>query len=108
LAHDNSAASSFVESVTKIPNDRGDKTPSPIVLKGTQLVRKSNSTVPDTIQILLAVFRVENKSVDLVLSMNIPLQTAEGNIDNIIYQRAQDDFMASAESLRIEDFSLFV
>ncbi|KAF9653043.1 Mog1p/PsbP-like protein [Thelephora ganbajun] len=108
LAHDNSATSSSVESVTKIPNNRGDKTPSPVVLKGTQFVRKFNSTVPDIIHVLLAVFRVESKNVDLVLSMNIPLQTAEGETDYTEYQRAQRDFETAVKSLRILDFDLFV
>jgi len=108
LADDNSAGSSFVESVATIPNNRGDETPSPIVLKGDQLVRKFNSTVPDTIRILLAVFRVESKNVDLVLSMNIPLETVEGKTDNAEYQRAQHDFETAVKSLRILDFDLFV
>jgi len=109
LAEDNSAGSSFVEStVATLPNDRGDKTPSPIVLKGSQLVRKFNSTVPDTIRIFLAVFRVESKKIDLVLSMNVPLRTVEGKTDDVEYQRAQHDFETAVKSLRILDLGLFV
>jgi hypothetical protein len=108
LAHDNSAASSSVESVTTIPNNRGEETPSPIFLRGNQLVPKFNSTVPDTICVLLAVFRVEEKNADLVLSMNVPLLTAEGKIDDAEYQGAQRDFETAVESLRILDFGLFV
>ena len=108
LAHDNSATSSSIKSVTEIANDRGDETPSPIVLKGIQLVRKFNSTVLDTIYILLAVFRVKSKNVDLVLSMNIPLETPDDDIDDVKYEQAQRNFETAVESLRIIDFDLFV
>jgi hypothetical protein len=108
LADDNSAASSSVESVTKMSYDWRDGTPSPIILKGTQLVRKFNSAVPDTIRVLLAVFRIESKNVDLALSMNIPLQTAEGGTGDDEYQRAERDFNTAVESLRIINFGLFV
>jgi len=91
-----------------MPNNGGDKTPSPTVLKGNQLVRKFNSTVPDTIRILLAVFRVESKKVDLVLSMNVPLRTAEGETDDSKYQLAQRDFETAVKSLRVLNFDLFV
>lgn len=114
--------SSFVESVTAMPNDGGDKTPTPVVLKGNQLVRKFNSTVPDTIHILLAVFRVVSRSrrglnsgidpifapVDLVLSMNIPLRTAEGKATDAEYEEAQHDFETAVKSLSIINFGLFV
>jgi len=108
LAHDNSAVSSSVESCIKKRSNRGDKTPSLTVLEGTQLVRKFNSTLPDKIYILLALFRVESKNVDLVLSMNIPPHTAGGNIDDAEHQRAQRDFETAVESLQIIDFRLFV
>lgn len=108
MADDNSAASSSVERVTrKLKDGRGD-TPSPIVLHGTQLVCKFNSAVLHTIHVLLAVFRIESKNVDLVLSMNIPLGAVEDRIDDAKYQQAQLDFDTAVESLRILDFRLFV
>lgn len=108
LAEDNSAADSSIERVTRVPKGEDDSTPSPIVLQGTQLVRKFNYTTPDTIRILLAIFRVESKNVDLVLSMNIPLATVEGKLDDNVYQRARLDFDTAVKSLRILDFGLFV
>jgi len=108
LADDNSAGSSSVESIKTVPNNNGDKTPSPIVLVGNQSVRKFNSTVPDEIRILLAVFRVESKRVDLVLSMNVPLWTMGDKTDDAERQRAQEDFETAVTSLRILDFGLFV
>jgi len=108
LAEDNSAADSSIERVTRVPKGEDDSTPSPIVLQGTQLVRKFNYTTPDTIRILLAIFRVESKNVDLVLSMNIPLATVEGKLDDDAYQRARLDFDTAVKSLSILDFGLFV
>lgn len=106
LANDNSAASSSVEEVTRITKDKRDDTPSPIVLHGNQLVRKFNSSVLDRVRILLAVFRIESKNVDLVLSMNIPPGTVEGEA-NDGYQQAQRDFDTAVKSLRILDYGLF-
>jgi len=108
LAKDNSAEASSVESVTKLPKDKGDDTPSPIVLQGTQLVRKFNSPVPDRIRILLAAFRIKSKNVDLVLSMNIPLETVEGKVDDAKHKQAQLDFDTAVKSLRILDLGLFL
>jgi len=88
-------------------HDGGDKTPTPVVLRGSQLVRKFNSTAPNKIHVLLAVFRVVSKNVDLVLSMNIP-RTAEGEAVDAEYQGAQSDFEVAVKSLRILDFDLFV
>lgn len=79
-----------------------------MVLKGTQLVRKFDSAQSHKIYILLAIFRVESKNVDLVLSMNIPPNTVEGNTGDAGYQRAQRDFETAVESVQIIDFGLFV
>jgi len=105
LAGDNSAASSSIERVSRIPGDRGGDTPSPIVLHGTQLVHKFNSAVLDTVRIFLAVFRIKSKNVDLVLSMNVPLETVEGRVDDTKYQL---DFDTAVKSLHVLDFGLFV
>ena len=107
MADDNSAADSSVESVTILPDSGGDVTPTPIVLKGNQLVRKFDSTIPHTIHILLAVFRVVSKNVDLVLSMNVPPRTA-GEAADAEYRGAQRDFETAVKSLRILDLGLFV
>ena len=88
-------------------HDGGDKTPAPVVLRGNQLVRKFNSTAPVKIYILLAVFRVASKNVDLVLSMNIP-RTAEGEVVDAEHKEVQSDFEVAVKSLRILDFDLFV
>ena len=79
---------------------RVDGIPPPIVLEGTQHVRKFDST---GLGILLAVFRFKCKNVDLVLSMNIPPHT-----DDARHQQAQSDFRVAVESLHIVDFGLFV
>ena len=88
-------------------HDRGDDTPIPVVLRGNQLVRKFNSTTPDEIHVLLAVFRIVSKNIDLVLSMNVP-RTVEDGVADAKYQEAQRDFEIAVKSLHVLDFGLFV
>ncbi|KAF8969805.1 hypothetical protein BDZ97DRAFT_160880 [Flammula alnicola] len=108
LAHDNSARSATVESVVMIPNDRGDGTPSAIVLKGVQMVPKFNHTTPDKVQIFMALFRVESKAADLVLTFNVPVESVDGGaVDSGGLENAEADFNTFVRSLRIVDFGLF-
>jgi len=108
LAHDNSAVSSEVNNVIIIPNDRGDDTPSPIVLTGMQLVPKFNRTNPDQVRILMGVYRVESKAVDLVVTSNIPMRSDDGGaVDEAGFVAAQADFNKLVSSLKIVDLGLF-
>lgn len=91
-----------------IPNDRGDDTPSPIVLTGTQKVKKFNHNTPDDVRIILALYRVVSKNVDLVMSINIPLRTSEGQaVSDKDQLDAKQVFDTAAKSLQIVDFGLF-
>ncbi len=94
-----------------IPNDRGgdDATPSAIVLRGQQRVQKFNSTSLDDVRILLALYRVETKGVDLLLTLNFPMNVAGegGTRTEEQYVEACRDFGSIATSLRIVDFGLF-
>ncbi|KAG6891036.1 hypothetical protein C0992_010698 [Termitomyces sp. T32_za158] len=108
LAHDNSAVSAVVDAVNIIPNDRGDDTPSAILLSGTQQVPKFNHTEPDAVHILLALYRVTSKAIDLVVSFNIPTKT--GNLDEVSkeYEEAvRKHFDKFVRSLKIVDYGLF-
>ncbi|KAF4614719.1 hypothetical protein D9613_002786 [Agrocybe pediades] len=108
LAHDNSAENTQVETVYRVPNDRGDDTPSATILKGIQFVPKFNHTTPDKVQILMALYRIEEKSIDLVVTFNIPLQVVGGGaVDQRQLEKAQADFDVFSRSLRIVDFGLF-
>jgi len=108
LAHDNSACSTKVESVSLIPNDRGDNTPSVIILKGEQSVQKFNHSTPDKVRILMALFRIESKPVDLVVTFNIPLEAVDGGaVSNEDLEKVQIDFNNIVRTLRIVDFGLF-
>ena len=78
LAHDNSATSHSVQGIQHIPNDRGDGTPSHTLLTGRQQVAKYNRTASDDIQVFMALYRIEDKNVDLVLTMNVPIVSADG------------------------------
>jgi hypothetical protein len=110
LAHDNDALSSSVEDVRTITIDRavGDETPSVTILRGKQGVQKFNKTSVDDVRIFVALYRVEKKGVDLVLTLNFPMSVGDGNIrTEEQYMKAQSDFHAIATSLRIIDFDLF-
>jgi len=98
-----------VQSVAEVvPNDRGDNTPPAIILKGLQMVPKFNHTTPDSVRILMALFRVECKDIDLVVTFNIPLETVDsGAVNGLDVERAEVDFDTFFGSLEIVDFSLF-
>ncbi|KAJ7940861.1 hypothetical protein B0H13DRAFT_1940346 [Mycena leptocephala] len=111
LAHDNSAQASAINSVVVIPNARGDKTPPAIMLSGVQSVAKFNKVDQDQVRVLMALFRVEDKRVDLVVTFNVPTESqdhADGAIDEEGWNLVQIHFDAFIRSLCIVDFSLFV
>ncbi|KAH9934884.1 Mog1p/PsbP-like protein [Fomitopsis serialis] len=109
LVHDNDAVENKIIEVSQLSGESsGNRTPLPIVLSGTQLVRKFNHTHPDELRILLAVYRIQDKNVDLVLSMNIPMKTSDGaTITGDQFAVAQETFSLAARSLRIVDYGLF-
>jgi len=108
LAHDNSASSSEVFSVNIVPNDRGDSTPSVILLSGVQSVRKFNRTAQDQVRILMGLYRIEAKGIDLVVTFNIPVTSQDGGaVDSSRLEVIQQQFDTFTRSLRIIDFGLF-
>ena len=109
LAHDNSAQSSVVHDIMVVPNDRGDDTPSPIILVGTQKVPKFHGTNADEVRILMALYRVESKGIDLVVTCNVPMVSADsGAVGEEGWKVAKEDFDLLVNSLKIVDFGLFV
>lgn len=108
VAHDNDAELSQVEEINVVPHERDDSTPSPIVLRGTQTVRKFNRKELDTIQILMALYRVKDRKADLVVTFNIPIKSEDpGVATEVQVQRVIDDFKEVVKSLEIKDFNLF-
>jgi hypothetical protein len=118
VAHDNDAESSTVLSVGTFPtpgdhhaatNRPSIPTPIPTTLSGTQKAAKFNQTTLDEILILLSLWRVETKNVDLVLTFNIPLTAADGSgVDEVGQEQAKKQFEITVQSLEIIDFGLFV
>jgi len=107
LAEDNSAEVSEVQSINVIPNDRGDDTPSPIVLTGLQHVRKFNQTNSDEVRILMGLFRVVDACIDIVVTCNVPVRSDDGAVDDGGWRIANKDFDVLVRSLKIVDFGLF-
>ncbi|GJE86873.1 Mog1 domain-containing protein [Phanerochaete sordida] len=106
LAHDNSATNKTVLDVNPTSQHQGD-TPAPIILRGTQSVPKFNAVEPDEVQILLALYRIESKNVDFVMTMNVPTKTTDGGAATPTELAAATQvFNAAAPSLKIVDFGL--
>jgi hypothetical protein len=112
LAHDNDAAPDVctVEEITPTPATPAD----PIVLsvlRGTQLVPKFNRAHPDTVKIFLAVYRVNEKGVDVVLVFNIPVEAEkEGSavpLGGEKYEGWVKAFQEAVSSFAIVDYGLF-
>jgi hypothetical protein len=109
IADDNDAVSFSVDEVNEISNTRGDGIPSIIVLSGRQGVRKFNRTSVDDVRIFLALYRLmlEEKGVDLVLSLNFPMNTSEGVVRTEEFSAAKETFRSIATSFHIIDLCLF-
>lgn len=89
-------------------NDRGDDTPSPVILTGTQHIQKFNRQSVDRVAVFMAIYRIETKRIDLVLTMNVPVEASdEDAVGEQGISAAQADFNAAATSLRIIDYGLF-
>ncbi|KAE8234320.1 hypothetical protein CF326_g634 [Tilletia indica] len=102
IAHDNDAEESHVGRTWSF-ND----TQRPILLSGTQLVKKfgKDSEPAKQVKIWVALWRIEDKNVDLVMSVNVAGTEAEEQ------ERGEDEvgriFERAARSLSIVDYGLF-
>ncbi|EEB96151.1 hypothetical protein MPER_04763, partial [Moniliophthora perniciosa FA553] len=73
-----------------------------------QRVSKFNRTKPDEVKILMALYRVEEKPIDLVVTFNVPVIAEDGGAvgpDGL--KAAEQQFDIFVRSLRIVDFALF-
>ena len=72
------------------------------------MVQKFNKQTSDEVRILLALYRVPNKKVDLVMTMNVPITSAGGGASSESEcTSAKETFEIAAKSLRIVDYGLF-
>jgi hypothetical protein len=93
-----------------IPNGRGgsDRTPSAIVLTGVQSVPKFRQSEPDEVRILMALYRVDWKNADLVITFNVPILVASrGGVTPEEANAADADFDTFVRGLVIVDDGLF-
>jgi hypothetical protein len=94
--------------VNEIPYDRGAGIPSIIYLRGRQSVKKFNKTFDDDLRIFMGLYRLEERGVDIVLSLNFPMNTDGGTTrTEEEYNTANETFLCIAASLHVVDFSLF-
>lgn len=84
--------------------DSTPECPPPILLNGTQQVAKFNKSELDDVRILLALYRLKARNVDLVFVVNIPINSSQ---DDGFVQRNTQLFEEAARSLHIVDFGLF-
>lgn len=83
--------------------------PPPTAIYGTQHAAKFNRTAPDEVLIFLALFRIAQKNVDLVLTFNVPVTAQDGGaLAEDAVNKAKEDFEAAVLSLNIVDVGLFV
>ncbi|GLB35333.1 putative ran-interacting Mog1 protein [Lyophyllum shimeji] len=108
LAYDNSAVSKTVNDIDIVPNERGDATPPAAVLSGVQEVPKFNRGIPDEVHVFMALYRVELKNIDLVVTFNVPTRSEDGGaVSAEGLATARVHFDTFVRSLQIVDFSLF-
>ncbi|SCV66964.1 BQ2448_5610 [Microbotryum intermedium] len=114
LAYDNDAQSDSIES-TSLPS-RTTSDPllqGPITLKGTQTISKFNkpTSQADEVVIFLALWRIEDKRSDLVLTVNWPKVVyddegkAKDQKDGV--GKAQKVFEDAVRDLKVVDWGLF-
>lgn len=108
MAHDNDAKSKDVHRIEEVANGCNGATPDPVILCGTQSIQKFNSKTTDEVRILLALFRVKEKDIDLVMTMNVPMTSANGGaVSESGWSQAKDVFDVATKSLCIVDYGLF-
>ncbi|GJN88385.1 hypothetical protein Rhopal_001351-T1 [Rhodotorula paludigena] len=114
LAHDNSALSSTVSSVSTpsaAPKPSGPGLPivqGPTVLTGTQTVSKFNrpASEADTVLIQLALWRIPQRDADVTLCVNFPVRMGETGEERSA-DEARRVFEEAVRSFEIRDFGLF-
>lgn len=109
IAHDNDAISFSVDEVNEIPYNGSDEISSVIILRGRQGVKKFNRTSVDDLRIFMALYRLKKRNVDIVLSLNFPMNTGDGVVRTEEQcNTAKETFLSIAASFHVADYSLFV
>ncbi|KAG8900322.1 hypothetical protein FRB99_006110 [Tulasnella sp. 403] len=116
LAHDNSATSCTVDEVFAPQAVSGPSPPFQPMrasIIGTQTVPKFNKGAQhaDRVKILLTVWRVDTKNMDVVLSVNVPVITGTDNnltgVGDAGYNWAKATWECAQSTFTIVDFALF-
>jgi len=89
-----------------MPN--ASETPVPTLLVGEQQVPKFNHVHADDVKIFLALYRIEGKNIDLVVTFNVPVSSQDNDgVGQEGLAEAEKDFEELARSLHIVDYDLF-
>lgn len=116
LAHDNDAIQSVVDEIQPWKGPLGNSSqsqPGRVSLVGTQRVSKINRPIAeaDVVKILLTVWRVEEKNIDVIMVVNVPVVTGgDGNAKGVGQAglaRAREAWEKAKETFVIDDFGLF-
>ncbi|KAL9932284.1 hypothetical protein V8E36_008763 [Tilletia maclaganii] len=104
IAHDNSAEDSQVLRTWTL-----NGSPSPILLSGTQHVKKFGkaSEPAHLVRIWVALWRIEEKNIDLVMSVNATAGEEEATDPSQHGAELQTVFERAARTLEIRDYGLF-
>jgi len=83
--------------------------PTPTLLTGTQSIRKFNKPDPDEVRIAMALYRIEGKNSDVVMTMNFPVKEVSGSVPETDrgWEFWRIVFMTAVQSFTIDDFNLF-
>jgi hypothetical protein len=107
---DNSALSFTVDAlddkIDGIMVEPDGKKISAVILSGTQTIPKYMRPAPDRVVVFMALYRIANKRVDLVLSMNITFE-GERAVGEDGVALAKAEFEIAATSLRVQNYDLF-
>lgn len=112
LAHDNTATSATVESLSlpSPPSTSTSTSPTllgPATLSGLQTVAKFNLPPEraDVVLVLMALWRIPSKNTDLVLCVNFPVSEEGGpQLDATLARKV---FADAVQGLQIKDYGLF-
>lgn len=112
LLQDVSALSSTINLIKPSTTSLSPLIEGPTILEGIQIVSKFNlpASQADQVKVYMALWRIQSKLADLVLTINVPLGKVGEEIsqeNRILEKQVGEIFRIAVESLEIKDLGLF-